>query len=186
MNKYIALFSLLVVSSLAFANAEEHASNEIPKVVFWQAVNLIILFVGLFYATKGHIVNLFKTRRETFLNAAEKSQKVKQEAEKTYLEIKNKLDTLKINETESIQRAKADALVLKEKMLHEAKEISDKAIVDAQSTIKMELNKAKNKLRDELISESFSIAKNNLTKDISITDHARLQGEMVNKIEVVR
>lgn len=154
-----------------------HQVDGIPKVVIWQAINLIILLSVLLYYTKAKIVALFAERRATYIKAAEKSKKLQAEAEKSLLDIKHKLDLLSSFTAENIARVRAEAADLKKMMIGDAVEAAKRIREEAKATAAGEALKAHRAVKNQAISESMKLARQVLTKDIGKEDHQKLQND---------
>ncbi|MGZ3802630.1 MAG: F0F1 ATP synthase subunit B family protein [Pseudobdellovibrionaceae bacterium] len=184
---FLFLLVLGTSAALAAAGHGEHESGEIeiPKVVLYQVINVIILFGGLVYFLKGTVVKFYADRKAGYLAAARKSQSAREEAEKQFIDIKHKLDQLQNSEDENISRAKAEATDLKHSLIREAKEMAARIKEEAEQTAKIEIQKAQTHLREQLLKDSLEAAKAVLTKDIGTADHQKLQSEFVNKVQAV-
>lgn len=174
----------------AMAAAEEHAAahgSQIPgRLIFWQIFNLTILFGGLTYFLRKPLVDFFRQRQSGYVAAASQSQAARQEAEKHYFEIKNKIEYLEQSHDESVARAEAEAADLRKAMLKEAEELSARILNEAETTVRLELQKARQELHEKFVNEAVTAARTVLSKDIAAQDHSRLQSEFVKHIEAVQ
>src|SRR5258708_1077961 len=107
----------LFISSIVRANeqAVAHAAG-IPKVVYYQALNLGILVIVLIYFLRDKIKAFFAQRGHDFHQAVEKAHAVKHEAESKHKDIKERLQQLSDSAAENIARAHAEAEQLKQLM----------------------------------------------------------------------
>jgi len=183
------LFAFLLVfgTSVAFAAGGhgEHGPVEVPKVVLYQLINVIILFGGLTFFLKGTIVKFYADRKASYLAAAQKSQAAREIAEKQFVDIKHKLDQLEASQDDSIARAKAEASDMKQSLIKDAHEAAARIKHEAEQTAKIEIQKAQTHLREQLLKDSLEAAKAVLSKDIGTADHQKLQSEFVNKVQAV-
>jgi len=188
MKKWFA-FLLILGAGAAFAASGhgEHEAGpvEVPRVVIYQLINVIILFGGLYYFVKDVVVKAFADRRAGYLAAAQKSQAAREEAEKQFVDIKHKLDQLENSQDESISRARAEANDMKQSLIKEAQEVAARIKNEAEQTAKIEIQKAQTHLREQLLKDSLEAAKAVLSKDIGSADHQKLQSEFVNKVQAV-
>jgi F-type H+-transporting ATPase subunit b len=183
-------FPFLLVISTSAAFAAEHGGHEVgpvevPKVVLYQAINVAILFAGLFYFLKGTVVKFYADRKSGYLAAAQKSQAAREVAEKQFVDIKHKLDQLETSQDESIARARAEANEMKQSLIKDAQEAAARIKNEAEQTAKIEIQKAQTHLREQLLKDSLEAAKAVLSKDIGSVDHQKLQSEFVNKVQAV-
>lgn len=187
--KKLFLFLLVFGTSAAFAaggHGTDHGGPvEVPKVVLYQVINVLILFGGLFYFLKGAIVKFYAERKSGYLAAAEKSQASREQAEKQYLEIQHKLNQLQATQDDSVARAKAEAADMKQSLVKEAQEVAARIKREAEQTAKIEIQKAQTQLREQLLKDSLTAAKAVLSKDLGSADHQKLQNEFVNKVQAV-
>lgn len=181
-------FSILLTPMVVFAAggsaSGDHHSVEIPKAVIYQAINVLILAVGLVYFTKGAVVQFFAGRKTAYLEAAQKSALAREQAEKEFTEIKNKLSALDANREESLKKAQLHAEDLKNQILEEAKSVTKRIREEAELTAKLEVQRAQKELRAQLMADSVEAARIVLTKDLGAADQQKLQKDFINNIGV--
>ncbi|HEY8270054.1 MAG TPA: ATP synthase F0 subunit B, partial [Pseudobdellovibrionaceae bacterium] len=173
MKKWFPFLLVLGASAVFAAGHGEHEAGaiEVPRVVLYQVINVVILFGGLVYFLKGTIVKFYADRKANYLAAARKSQAARTEAEKQFIDIKHKLDQLQSSEDENISRAKAEATDLRHSLIKEAHEMALRIKTEAEQTAKIEIQKAQTHLREQLLKNSLEAAKAVLVKDIGSADH---------------
>ena len=182
--KVLATIALLVMPALALAAGGGHGEEGIPKAVIYQAINVIILVGGLIYFTKDSIVGFFAGRKSSYLEAAQKSAFAREQAEREFVDIKNKIANLDKTRAESIAKAQEHAKDMQKQIMDEAAAVSKRIQDDAQLTAKLEVARAQRELREELLTSSVEAARIVLTKDISANDQQKLQTDFVKNIEV--
>lgn len=184
----------VLIGGIAFAN-EGHATggehsagltDATLKTIIYQAINVGAIVLAMVYFLRATVKQYFVTKKAVYTAAAEKSQIARKAAEDEHLEIKIQLSKLESTADESISRAKAEAVEMKTQLLSEAKAISKRIREEATITAQLEIEKAKNHLREELIKESFLMAEKQMTSKVSSDDHARLQGEFINNIQAAQ
>ncbi len=181
----IATMLTLVLPVFALAEGSEHHSNGVPTVVLWQAINLSILFAALIYLTKDKIVAIFKERHASYLAKAEKSKHARLEAEKILVDISEKLRKLRSTADESIARAEAESVEMRNKIISESQQISSRIKKEAESTVQAETEKAIQELRNTIAKDAIESARQVLSKDIGNNDHQQLQEQFSKKVEAV-
>jgi F-type H+-transporting ATPase subunit b len=181
------VFLLALGASFAYAESAEHGEGpvEVPKVVLYQAINVAILFGGLFYFLKDKVIKFYQDRQATYTAAAEKSKAAREQAERQFVDIKHKIEQLENSADESISRARAEAVDMKHAMVKEAQEMSLRIKHEAEETAKIEILKAQTHLREQLLREAIDAAKAVLSKDIGSADHQKLQSDFVNNVQAV-
>lgn len=187
MTKWISLLILLAASTVFAASGghDAHGPVHVPKAVIYQAINVTILFGGLFYFLRGAIVKFYKDRKAHYLVAAERSKAAREKAEQEYLDIKHKLSQLESTADESYNRAQVEAKNLREQMIKDGQEMAARIKHEAEQTAKIEIQKAQQHLREQLLKDAVKAAKATLTSDIGAADHQKLQGEFVNNVQAV-
>lgn len=173
--------------SVAFAaGGEGHHAEGVPQVVLWQAINVAIIFSFVYFKFGKKIMESFKARNALFMNEAEKSQKIQQEAEAKLADIKHKIRHLENTANESIERARAEAADMRSQLAQEAKQLAERIKHEAQSAALVEIQNAKRALHEEVVNESVRQAKEILKKDVGQSDQQRLQDHFTSEIESVR
>ncbi|XGC80855.1 hypothetical protein ACES2L_16140 [Bdellovibrio bacteriovorus] len=183
MKLLLNLFIILAPAAV-FAAGGEHHGEGVPKVVIYQLINVTILFAGLIYFTKDSIVSFFSGRKAAYLEAAQKSAFAREQAEKEFVEIKHKLETLENTRAESLKKAETHSAEVKAQILAEAAEVSKRIRQDAELTVKLEVQRAQTELREQLLKDSLEAARIVMTKDLGSNDQQKLQKEFINHLGV--
>ncbi len=161
------LLGLVILLSSAAAMAAggggSHDESHIPldKIAI-QAINLGILLIAIFFFVKKSIVDAFAARQVEFKEQSIKTAKALEQAENELKEIKTKLKDLEQNEAAAVEKAKAEAELLKSKIVVEAEAQAKKMKEDISLIVGAELYKAKNEIRKEIIEHSMVAAQKNL------------------------
>lgn len=181
--------ALVILASALFETAwaaDGHGHTGVPvREVFWQVFNLGILFGGMIYFLRQPVKNFFAQRRADFVEAANKSQAARLEAEKQFVDIKHKLEHLESTRAESIARAEAEAADMRKQMIKDAEELAKRIRNEAETTAQIEVQKARQELRESFIQEAVSAARTVLTKDIGSQDHQKLQNDFTQHLQGV-
>lgn len=192
MRNLLIISGLLLIAAIARASGGgDHGGGHgldahTIKTIIYQCINVSIMIGGLVYILKKPVKDFFKSRQETYLHAAGRAQAAKSQAEAEHHEIKVKLTKLDSTADESISRAKAEAADLRSSILAEAEELSKRIKKEAEVAAQLEIEKAKNHLREDMIKEAAKLAAQNLQAAVSKDDHKRLQGDFINNIQVVQ
>lgn len=187
MKKWIPFLLLLGANAALAAGGEHHESGpvEVPRAVLYQLINVVILFAGLTYFLKATIVKFYKDRKAHYMVAAEKSKAAREKAEQEYLDIKHKLQQLEATADDSYNKAQIDAQNLRQQMIKDGEEMAARIKNEAQQTAKIEIQKAQQHLREQLLADAVKAAKSALTSDIAAADHQKLQGDFANNVQAV-
>lgn len=184
MKALLNIIILLAPAAVFAAGGHGHHEEGVPKVVIYQLINIIILIGGLIYFTKDGIVEFFSTRKAAYLEAAQKSAFAREQAEKEFVEIKNKIQNIEATREEALKKAQQHANDLKKQIMDEANEVTKRIREEAELTAKLEVQRAQKELRTQLLKDSVDAARIVLTKDLSSADQAKLQKDFVQNVEV--
>lgn len=157
----------------------------IPHEVFWQFVNFGIFAVLLFVLLRKKVVSYYQEREAQFKQALIKAEHARKEAEEQKKLIQQKLEKLEMSAAEDVARAKKEAEELKQKIVHDAQDIMAGMKKDAELSAQSEINRAKQELREELLTQALELSKKLLKEKMNEPDQKRLQNEFVDKIQVV-
>ncbi|MFS4458915.1 ATP synthase F0 subunit B [Bdellovibrio sp. HCB2-146] len=186
-----ALLNLIIMlaPAVVMAAGGEHGGGHhegIPTVTIYQLINVVILFGGIIYFTKDGIISFFAGRKTAYLEAAQKSAFAREQAEKEFVDLKNKIANIDATRAESLKKAQEHAEEVRKQILAEANDVSKRIREEAELTAKLEVQRAQKELREQLLQDSLSAARMVLTKDIGANDQQKLQTEFINNIEGAR
>lgn len=160
--------------------------NLIPwKVLGIQTFNVVLLLGVLIYLLRETVVVHFKGRRQTYTDLVERAEAAKTAAEKSHHEISRKLKELQQSAEESLRTAQSEAAAMKNKLMNDAQTLAKKLEEDAHRSVELEIEKAKNQLRCELLTEALGASREALKKTVGSSESQRLQTEFADKIQVV-
>lgn len=190
----ILAVSLVSVATLASAGSGGHGNESIPlDKIGWQAANLGILLVAIFFFIKKSIIEAFKNRQKNYLEKFEKTQGALKNAELILAEIKAKLANLEAGEKNSIESAQREAEILKAQIIAEAVVAAAKIKKDVELTINNELNSAKVAITRAILNQAVvatakTLGEKNQTGAASQTTQSTTQQEaaFLKQIEQVR
>ncbi len=181
------LTTIIALPAMAMA-AEGHSAGldeKTIKTIVFQAINVGVLIAGLVYFLKKPTREFFKNKKETFVAAARKSLEARQTAENEKMQIQVRLNKLESTADESLSRAKAEAADMRTQMLAEAETISKRIRQEANSAARLEVERAKNHLREQMIADATTLSRGQMQK-VTTEDHQRLQGAFIDNIQAVR
>lgn len=192
MKFWVSTFStfLLVKSAMASSGAghDVHGgdSHGIPTVVYYQALNVAIILVATAIFGRKSIASFFAGKKDGFLKAQEKAQGVLRSAEEEYQQMKERHDKLLMNKEESIAKATADANDLRAQIIRDAEALAQKLRNEAQISSKLEIERAKHELKEQLIRDAFELSKRDLGSKATSADQKKLQDDFISKVQVVQ
>ncbi len=177
-NSLVVIFGILAPAILLAADGQ---GGPFPT-VYYQLFNVSLVLIGIGFFTRSAIIQHFKSRREEYLAMAEKTQRMKKDAEMKLKEIEQRLRLLEKTKEDSIEKAKAEALLLKQKMIQDAEELATRLKREAQAAATAEVQRAKQALLLKMTTQALEEAKQILSKDISGADQGRLQEGLVQQL----
>ena len=180
------IFFALALPAAAIASSAAHGDDSIPfSQIGWQAANLGILLVALFFFIRKSIVETFKNRQKDYLERAEKTKAALKNAESALAGMKTKLAELEAGEKKSLESAKQQAETLRTSLLKDAEAGAEKIKADATLTIKNELNKAKAEINSEILNQAVSAAKKTLASGGQTNSNSQ-ESSFVRQLEQVK
>jgi len=186
----LLLFFILLPCLVKAAEPGEHGPASLDphtlRTLIYQFINVALLVVGLVYFLKDGVRQFFQDKQKEFLAAEEKAQAAKQAAQAEHLAIQIKLTKLESTADENLSRAQAEASDLRNQMLKDAQEISERIRHEAKIAALHEVEKARESLRHQMIVEAAKLTEQNMKEKVSSDDHRRLQGDFIQNIETVQ
>lgn len=178
----ITFASTLFFGALVLAAAPGHGPVEVPVAVYHQAFNITLVLLGIIYFTRTAIIALFKTRREDYLAQAEKSKRLREEAQANLRDIESRLSVLENTKLQSLKKAEIDAEELRAQLLQEANAQAERIRFESKAASSAEIERAKVGLLLQMTEEALNGAQQILSKDISGADQGRLQENFVQQL----
>jgi F-type H+-transporting ATPase subunit b len=179
------ILPILLAPIFAVAAGGAHEGG-VPNIVFYQAVNVFIIFAGVYWFAGHKVTAFFHEKRKKFLEDENRAKQALITAQQEHHEVKTRLDKLKNNRLNTISKAKADAGDLHKQILSDAALMSKRLQSEAEQAARIELQRAKNELRDLLVKEAFELSKKDISTKTTAEDQKRLQKEFISKVEVAQ
>lgn len=177
---------VLVQSAVAYASdgGEHHlpTTQEIMKAVGPQLFNFGLFLCLLIYFLRKPIIGFFADRLNNYKSALNAASSALAEAQAKKNEIVNNIKNLEKTRAETINRARAEAEAMRNSIISEAKQTAQKFLEDAERTVKVEIEKAKLEIRDQLLKQSIVTAEKSLLDQLDDKEQKRLQKEFASKI----
>lgn len=171
--------ALLVASPAAAAGGEEAGGWDLA--LRW--VNLLLLLGVLVYAARRPISVLMADRRDKIRDDIDSAAELLRQAETRHTEWQRKLVQLEEELDEIRATARRRASEERERILAEARELSERIERDAMLTVEQELRRAQEELRDEAAVLATELAARILAEKVTDSDRDRLLDEFILRIE---
>lgn len=184
--KAVLFILTTTLARVALAEGGHHEDHGVPwGMVGWQIANFAIFAGVLVYFLRSKITGYFGLRQSEFAEARQRAEQAQAAAEQEHKLIREKMTRLEATSSETIQQAQKEAAELQQNILQEAKAAAARIEEEARKSIQYELERAKEELRQELLKAALEAAHKVVKQNIVDQDQKRLQGEFVNKVQVV-
>lgn len=180
-------FSFFAFSALAASGGGHGEVHGVPwTMVLQQTFNLGLAIFIIIYFAGGNIKSYFAKRREEFTLLLRKAEEAKASAEKQKREVTERLQKLNSKQDTFITEAKSEAEELKKKILNDALTLSSRLETEAEKSVVFEIERAKFRLRNELLSKSMETSKQSLPKMIDGNKTSALNNQFIDNLQVTQ
>jgi len=173
------IFALTLLAGVVAMAAEHeahgggHDENAIPLTeIGWQAANVGILAIGLFFFLRKTTIEAFAKRKSDFLAQAEKTKAALKQAEDELRDTKTKLANLENGEAKALETAKHEAATIKANLIKDAEAQALKIKADAEMSIRNEVLKAKMEINQMILNEAVGLSKATLSSSSATSSTA--------------
>lgn len=162
-----------------------HDPHLIPwsNLVLPQLLNFTVFIGLLVFLLKKPLTNHFAGKNEEFEQQQKKAEEARALAERQNLEIKAQLKTLEDNSSRDLEAAHKEAKDIQKKILAEANTLAMKLEAETERMEAFELERAKAKLRFELVQRSTKVAEDELKNDASTERRDELNKAFINSMK---
>ena len=160
---------------------------DVISVNLWQILislaNLVILFFLVKKFLYKPVKNLLAQRQAEIDSQYEKAGEAQRVADQNKAEWQTRLDSAHGEAEELIQHATEKASAHGERIVDEAKEKAAEIIRRAKSDAELELKKAREQIKEEIISVSTALTEKVLEREVGESDHRRLIDSFIEDID---
>lgn len=149
-------------------------------------INFTILLSVLFYFLKTPIKSLFANRASAISQGVSEAQKHHENAVKKFEEIQAKLKNADAEAKALLQSLKTSGNAEKDNIITAANQFAVQLKTETQNLIAQEVRKAQMTLRAETVSLAAELAKNELSKNLTVDVQNRLQNDFVNQLQTLQ
>ncbi len=151
--------------------------------LLYRFINFALLIIILFIVIrKTPIKDFLSTRSEAIRQKLEDLRREKEEAEKKYLDIEKQLKDFEEKRKEIISQFREEGLIEKEKIISEAKERVKQIIAQSESSIRQEIQAARDGLKKEVIDLAAQKAQEIIEKEIDEKDQDQLVNDFLERV----
>jgi len=180
--RFALALAILLAPVAASASGGGDAGNE-GWTLFWQGVNLIILFAVLVYYTRKPIQEFFSSRRDEVKGGLDSAASVLSDAETRLAEWQARADRLEAEVEEIKEAARQRANTESENILADAEASAERLRNDAKTAIDQEVARARSELRAEAGELATKLAADLLQSHVTDEDQTKLVDEFVARVE---
>jgi F-type H+-transporting ATPase subunit b len=181
----ILLAAQLLLPVMAMAEAaEEHHGNPAPGIgLVWSFLNFFVLIGILVYFTRKPLLEFFQTRASQTKNQAEAAGKLYEDARRQFDEIDRKLKNAQQEGQQLIAGLKADGEEEKQRLIANAKALSDQLVIDTKRIVEQEGKRAQETLKTEAVRLATELAANQVKAQIKPEDETRFGAEFLSLLK---
>lgn len=190
MKKYILFITLFSFPFTLFCEEEggAHSGGWLTPIwgvpmIFWQAVNLILVFVLFYFLLRVKLPAFLRARKAEIEKALNKAKDERIAAEKKLQELEDKLSRLDGEVLEIIKEAERNAEREKEILRKSAEESAQWLKKEAEEEFKRKQIEAERRIREFAVNEAVEIAKNLIAKHFEPQDRERVFSEFLKEIK---
>jgi F-type H+-transporting ATPase subunit b len=180
------LLGMVLMTAWAVFAAEggghgEEGGSEIWGMI-WRIVNFVILMALLYKLLADKIRGYFSGRREEIAQMIEQADKAKEDAEKQFAEIQQKLKNVEKDIQEIKDAIMGELESEKARIIQEGKVSAERIIQQAKWTAEQEVIKARKELRDHVVDMAGDMASGMITKSMTPADQKQILEEYLDKV----
>jgi F-type H+-transporting ATPase subunit b len=147
----------------------------------WRIANFFIVIIILHIAVSKKAIDFFSNRKTAIRESLEDATKAKEEAEKRYAEVTDKLAKAKKEISDIYKSFREEGEKGRDILIEKAKIEAEKIHLQAETTADQEIRKARMALRSEAVDLAAEMAEKILKKNMTKKDLKRITGEYIKK-----
>lgn len=170
MKLFLNLLIVLILTP-AYAGGNGGHGGSVADLVY-PSVNFFILFIGLVFALKKPLREMFNKNAEDVQNLYEYAEKRDKEANIKLEMFQKKMENLEAEKNKIVQNAEKEAQDFLARSEQESKDYLQRLERDSNSKIEHEKKSLENQLKEDLVSEVIRKTKSKITEDKELTKKA--------------
>lgn len=172
---------LIAFSAVIAAEGGEGGGKEIWGMV-WRVVNFLILMALLWKLLADKVKTYFSDRRVEIAQMIEQADQAKEDAEKQFAEIQQKLKNVEKDILEIKGSIMGELEGEKERIIQEGKTSADRILQQARWSAEQEVVKARNELKNHVVEMAGDMASGMITRSMTPEDQRKILEEYLNKV----
>lgn len=157
-----------------------------PKQVLTQILGFLILLWGMRRFAWGPLLATLEARRQKIAGDFEAARQAKADADATKLQLENELKGIEAKARQRLQEAVAEGQKVAGEIRTQAQTEAAARLARAQDDIAREREKAKEMLKEQVISLSMKTAEKILRQRLDDPAQRKLVGEFVEEVGAIR
>lgn len=170
MKLFLTLIYVLTSQSMFAAGDGGHGGSVTD--LMYPTFNFFILFIGLIFALKKPLKEMFDKNAEDVQNLYEYAEKKDKEANIKLEMFQKKMNNLEAEKNKIVQNAEKEATDFVARSEQESKEYLQRLERDSNSKIEHEKKALENRLKEDLVSEVIRKTKSKITEDKDLNKKA--------------
>ncbi len=166
--------------------AAEHLALPWKELLVPQIFNFLVFAGLLVFALRKIVSQHFSARAEQFDVTRKKAEQTKVEAERKHYDVQVQLRHLEQSAQKSMADAEAEAVSLKSKIIHGAKEAAKKAGDEVEQLANFEFQRAYAALKSQVVAASVQEAEAAVKKNADGAAKSRLNDEFTRKLQAAK
>jgi F-type H+-transporting ATPase subunit b len=178
------IVNLVIVTSAFAAGGGGHGETHFTwKDWLWPVVNFsILLFILIFFGRKP-LGEYFKNRTALIEKSLKEASEAKELAQKTLNEVKKRLKNTDSEIDQIIEAARKSGEKEKEAIIAEGERLKEKIIEQAKASIDFELQKAKEKIKNDAALMALELAEKQIKEQLGQKEQEALIDEYIKRLE---
>jgi F-type H+-transporting ATPase subunit b len=183
-KRTLPLLICLVLIALSAAIASEGGEGGSKGVweMVWRLVNFLILMALLWKLLADKVKTYFSDRRVEIAQMIEQADQAKEDAEKQFAEIQQKLKNVEKDILEIKGSIMGELEGEKERIIQEGKASADRILQQARWSAEQEVVKARNELKNHVVEMAGDMASGMITRSMTPEDQRKILEEYLNKV----
>jgi F-type H+-transporting ATPase subunit b len=190
-GNWLVLVAAALVVCVLLVGVAAGSGGEVPghdrsgdlKDLLYRFINFALMVVILFVILKKvGIKQFFVSRSEAIKRKLDELKNAKEEAEKKYRTLEQKLEEWETKRKNLIEQFKAEGLAEKERIIAEAEKRAKQILDQAEATIQQEMKGASERLKAEVVALATQRAEAIIARRITESDQDKLVDDFIERV----
>ncbi len=179
----LALGAGLLVSWPALALAGEGGDGELIKTTIFHLINLVALLAGVIYVARGPLSSYLKARKARVMSDIEEARRLHEEARALVDRYEAQIAGLDAERAQILNEYKEIGKAERERIMAAAHKQAAKMTADAERTVALEIQRAKDVLQAEVVRLAAQMAEASIREKLDASRQSRLVDDYIKVLE---